>query len=144
MKTYDYIQSKVDILLSKLYNYKHYRTQSLYFESELQRIAERIEDMQRPKGISTDKVRTQNQTDHTKILNSIFSEQMEIEKEYYLTLAKMKEIDTIIELIQDDTIKDVARKRFVQNISWTNISKELNCDRGTLVYHIKKELSKII
>ncbi len=144
MNNYDYIQSKVDILLSKLYNYKHYRTQSLYFESELQRIAERIEDMQRPKGISTDEVRTQNQTDHTKILNSIFSEQMEIEKEYYLTLAKMKEIDTIIELIQDDTIKDVARKRFVQNISWTNISKELNCDRGTLVYRIKKELSKII
>lgn len=61
-----------------------------------------------------------------------------------LAFGKMSEIRTIINLIEDEDIKGIAIKKFINDVSWDELAHEYCCDRGTLVYKIKKELSKFL
>lgn len=140
----DYIRAKTDILWSKLYNYKRYQNQHEYVLHELALYNQKIKDMQRPKGISLTSEHIQNPKKQETLLNEIFSEQKKLETELYVIRSKMAEIRTIINLIKNDDIRLVAHKKFICYFSWNDLANEFNCDRGTLVYRIKKEISQLI
>ncbi|OUP60067.1 hypothetical protein B5F14_06515 [Faecalitalea cylindroides] len=140
----DYIRAKTDILWSKLYNYRRFNTEYLFLQDELAKLDEKVKDLQKPKGISLSDDRVQNPKSQDTILLEIFTKQKQVEKEMLLAFGKMSEIRTIINLIEDDDIKGIAIKKFINDVSWDELAHEYCCDRGTLVYKIKKELSKFL
>lgn len=140
----EYIRAKTDILWSKLYDYRRYSVQHEYVMHELAEYDQKIKDMQRPKGISLEGEHIQNPKKQETMLNEIFSDQKDLEKEMYIIRARMAEIRTIIDLIEDDEVRLIAREKFIYYSSWKDLANEFNCDRSTLVYRIKKELSKFL
>lgn len=140
----DYIRAKTDILWSKLYNYRRFNTEYLFLQDELAKLDEKVKDLQKPKGISLSDDRVQNPKSQDTILLEIFTKQKQVEKEMLFAFGKMSEIRTIINLIEDEDIKGIAIKKFVNDVSWDELAHEYYCNRGTLVYKIKKELSKFL
>lgn len=140
----DYIRAKTDILWSKLYNYRRFNTEYLFLQDELARLDEKIKSFQKPKGISLCGEHVQNPKRQDSMLLEIFTEQKKVEQEMLFAFGRMKEIRTIINLIEDEDVKGIAIKKFINDVSWDELAHEYCCDRGTLVYKIKKELSKFL
>jgi hypothetical protein len=113
-------------------------------QEEAIKLEEKVKDMQKPKGISLNSEHIQNPKSQDSILLEIFSKQKDLGKEMALTFGKMREIRTIINLIEDENVRKIAIKKFVNDVSWDDLAEEYCCDRGTLVYKIKKELSKFL
>lgn len=140
----DYIRAKTDILWSKLYNYRRFNTEYLFLQDELARLDEKIKNFQKPKGISLCGEHVQNPKRQDSMLLEIFTEQKKVEQEMLFAFGRMKEIRTIINLIEDEDVKGIAIKKFINDVSWDELAHQYCCDRGTLVYKIKKELSKFL
>lgn len=49
-------------------------------------------------------------------------------------------IEEFLEQVEDNTIRIIIRARFINCKSWKQIGKELNFDRTTPYYHLKKYL----
>lgn len=51
-------------------------------------------------------------------------------------------IEDFLESVDDDNIRIIIRKRFFEGKSWAIVGKELNFDRTTPYYHLKKYLKE--
>lgn len=77
------------------------------------------------------------------------TESLVLKKDKLLNLLKKKKeklydeqikIEEFLEEVQDSTIRIIIRARFIDCKSWKQIGKELNFDRTTPYYHLKKYL----
>lgn len=77
------------------------------------------------------------------------TESLILKKDKLLNILKKKQeklydeqikIEEFLEEVQDSTIRIIIRARFIDCKSWTQIGKELNFDRTTPYYHLKKYL----
>ena len=56
----------------------------------------------------------------------------------------MREIETIIDLIQDDDIRLYMKRHYINGESFEKLSGEKFCSRMKMYYEIKKELKKLV
>ena len=63
-----------------------------------------------------------------------------IEKRKSALLEEQLKIEHFLESIDDITIRIIIRARFIEGKNWHQIGKELNFERTTPYYHLKKYL----
>lgn len=77
-------------------------------------------------------------------LNDSETKEKYVVEEMNLTKAKMREVNTIIDLVLDEEVKDYLVKHYIEGVPFEVLSTEKFCSRNKMFYNIRKELRKII
>lgn len=63
-----------------------------------------------------------------------------LEKKKAKLLDEQLKIENFLETVEDSTVRIIIRARFIDGKNWHQIGKELNFERTTPYYHLKKYL----
>lgn len=141
----EYIKRSVNILWKKLFEYEDHYHQMICAEKMVESLSEKLVEEASPKAIQYDKESlTVSPSDRSSLYNEILSEQQEYDNRLNFAKAHLKEIETFVNLVEDEEIREIIEYKFFRFNTWKRTEKKFSRSRGSLEYSIRRELSKLI
>lgn len=144
-----YLDSKVNILWGKLSLYGSRVVQVKFLEKKLREKKSEIQEAGEVKAINFGSEHSQNPVELSSIYNRLIAEESEIEKELYMAKAKVRELETIRNLIEDDVVREMVTFKFFKNKKWDWMETKYLNEYPFMGKHgiencIRRELKKIV
>ena len=139
----EYVDVQVDALIKKLEMFKIYERKFKSLDGILKDLEVRKKEFSDPKSPSFEQ-RLDSKKNKDDVLVKFISKEKVLEDDKNLILGKMREIETIIDLIPDDDIRLYMKRHYINGESFEKLSGEKFCSRMKMYYALKKELKKLI
>lgn len=142
----EYVEVQVDTLIKKLEMYRIYERKFKSVEGILKDLEVRKKEFSDPKSPSFEqRLDAKKNKDITNdVLVKFISKEKTLEDDKNLIFGKMREIETIIDLIPNDDIRLYMKRHYINGESFEKLSDEKFCSRMKMYYAMKKELKKLI
>lgn len=142
----EYIDVQVDELIKKLEMYGIYKRKFNTLDEILKDLEERKKDFSDPKSPQFErKYESNKHKDATNdFLVKFISKEKVLENDKNMVYGKMKEVETIINLVRNEDVRIYMERHYVDGESFEKLSGEKFCSRMKMYYAMKKELKKLI
>lgn len=142
----EYVDVQVDTLIKKLEMFKTYERKFKSLDGILKDLEVRKKEFSDPKSPSFEqRLDSKKNKDITNdVLVKFISKEKTLEDDKNLIFGKMREIETIIDLIPNDDIRLYMKRHYINGESFEKLSGEKYCSRMKMYYAMKKELKKLV
>ena len=142
----EYVDVQVDTLIKKLEMFKIYERKFKSLDGILKDLEVRKKEFSDPKSPSFEqRLDSKKNKDITNdVLVKFISKEKVLEDDKNLILGKMREVETIIDLIPNDDVRLYMKRHYIDGESFEKLSEEKFCSRMKMYYAMKKELKKLV